>query len=214
MKNKPTYRFDIEQNTDEWQVIKLRMFSASSADKLLSGRETKGYQQLISKIAEERFTGKKCESKSFGGNEFTNRGHEYEPIARFDYEFRESITTKLVGVVVKDDWCLCSPDSLIGDNKLQQIKCPIFSTQEEYLEKAAKHTDIKKIIPGNYYKQMQFELFVCHDRTSNIFTSFHPNLRALDIEVFRDEEMQKEIHKRLEEAKIDVLMRIEKINNL
>lgn len=210
----PIYRYDIEQNSDEWLLIKLGMFSASSADKLLSGKDTKGYQQLIAKIAEERITGEKCESNSFNGNSYTNRGHEFEPIARDDYEFRTLIATKLVGVVIKDDWCLCSPDSLIGKDKMQQIKCPIFSTQEEYLEKAKIHTDIKKIIPGNYYKQMQFELFVCVDRTSNVFTSFHPNLKALDIEVPRDEIMQIEIHTRLEEAKIEVLNRINKINNL
>lgn len=209
----PIYRYDIEQNSEEWEHIKIGMFSASSADKLLSSKDTKGYQQLISKIAEERITCQKCESSSFSGNTFTNRGHEFEQIARQDYEFRTLQAVKLVGVIIKDDWTLCSPDGLIDDNKLHQIKCPIFSTQEEYLEKVKKHTDIRKIIPGNYYKQLQFELNVS-GREFNIFTSFHPNLKAIDIEVPIDEIMQIEINKRLDEAIVEVLERIEKIRNL
>lgn len=211
---KSVYRFDIDQNTDEWQQIKVGMFSASSADKLLSGKETKGYNQLIAKIAEERITGLRCENEAFGGNAFTNRGHEFEPVAREDYEFRTLSAVKQVGVVILDDWCLCSPDGLIGADIIHQIKCPIFSTQKEYLEKAKEHNDIRKIIPSNYYKQMQFELFVCKDRKSNIFTSYHPNLRALDIEVERDDVIQELIYQRLEEAKAEVLKEIEKILNL
>jgi hypothetical protein len=208
----PNYRFDIEQNSDEWDHIKVGMFSASSADKLLSGKDTKGYKQLISKIAEERITGKRCENDEFKGNWSTNRGHEFEPIARDDYEFRTLSAVKLVGVAIKDEWCLCSPDGLISDDTLHQIKCPIFSTQKEYLEKSKKYEgDVKKIIPGNYYKQMQFEMYVCDDRKTNIFTSYHPKLKALDIHVPRDEEMQKIIHQRLEEAKADVLNEIDLI---
>lgn len=209
----PIYRYDIEQNTEEWENIKIGMFSASAADKLLSSKDTKGYQQLISKIAEERITGLKCESSSFMGNSFTNRGHEYESIARHDYEFRTLQAVKLIGVIIKDEWTLCSPDGLIDDNKHHQIKCPIFSTQEEYLEKASKYTDIRKIIPSNYYKQLQFELNVS-GRDINIFTSYHPNLKAIDIEVPIDVEMQIEINKRLKEAKEEVLSRIEKIKRL
>lgn len=210
---KPIYRYDIEQNTEEWEHIKIGMFSASVADKLLSGKDTKGYKQLIYKIAEERITGKRCENDDFKGNWATNRGHELEPIAADDYEFRTLQATKIVGVVIKDDWCLCSPDRLIGKNKLQQIKCPIFSTQKEYLEKAKINTDIKKIIPANYYKQMQFELFVT-GREYNIFTSFHPKLKALDIEVPKDNEIQELTHSRIEEAKLDVLKEIQLIKNL
>lgn len=209
----PTYRFDIEQNSEEWEKIKIGMFSASSADKLLSGFDTKGYNQLIAKIAEERITGARCENDQFKGNWSTQRGHELESTARDDYEFRTLSSVQIVGVAIKDNWCLCSPDGLLSTDKLHQIKCPIFSTQLEYLEKAEKNEDIRKIIPSNYYKQMQFELFVCSDKVSNVFTSYHPNLKPLDIEIFRDDEMQKEIQKRLILAKIHVRDRIKQIKS-
>ena len=201
----PKYNYDIEQNSDEWFEIKLKKFSASICPELLMDKSTKGYQGLINRIVEERITGQRCENISFKGNWATERGHELEPVAADDYELRNLVVVKEVGVVILDDWILCSPDRLIGDDGLLQIKCPIFSTQKEYLE--------KKKIPTNYYKQMQFELFVT-GRDYNVFNSFHPHLKALDIILERDEEMISRISERLEEAKQEVIEQINYIKNL
>lgn len=203
--HKPIYRYDIDQNSDEWFEIKLGMFSASTCPELLMDKKTKGYISLINRIVEERITGERCENNLFKGNAFTERGHEFESIAREDYELRNLIVVKLVGVVILDNWTLCSPDGLINDDTLHQIKCPIFSTQKEYLE--------KKTIPTNYYKQMQFELFVT-DRKYNVFTSYHPKLKPLDITIERDKIMIEQIINRLGEAKIEVKKEIERIKNL
>ena len=208
--NKPIYRYDIEQNSDEWAEIKLGMFSASTCDSLLMDKSTKGYTSLISRIVEERITGELCENNLFKGNAFTNRGHEFEGIAREDYEIRNLQVIKQVGVVIMDEWTLCSPDGLINENTLHQIKCPIFSTQKEYL---TKHKAGKNPIPGNHQKQLQFELLVT-GREYNIFTSFHPKLKALDIVVSRDSVMIQKMLDRLGEAKIEVENEIERINNL
>lgn len=197
-------RFDILQNTPEWVEIKLGKFSASSAADLLMDSKNKGYQNLISRIVEERMTGKPSESK-WEGNAFTERGHELEDSARFDYELRHGVKIDIVGVIELDEWVLCSPDGLIGDTGLYQAKCPIFNTQREYL----KTMDV----PGNYYKQLQFELFVS-GREYNVFNSYHPALAPVDIIVERDEKMIKDIAERLEIAKIEVLKEIEFLNNL
>ena len=111
--SKPIYRYDIEQNSDEWFDIKIGKFSASSAPELLMDKSTKGYKGLIAKIVEERITGQRCESNQFKGNWATERGHEFEPIAREDYELRTLQVVKTVGVVELNEWTLCSPDGLI-----------------------------------------------------------------------------------------------------
>jgi hypothetical protein len=201
----PKYRFDIQQNTEEWEAIKIGKFSASTCAELLMDKKTKGYRGLIDKIVEERMTGKPCESKKFQGNQFTDRGHELEPVAREDYEMRSFDDVNIVGVVELDDWVLCSPDGLINDNGLYQAKCPIFNTQKEYLK--------TRKIPTNYYKQMQFELFVS-GREYNVFNSYHPSLPPLDIIVLRDEEIISEIKTRLEEAKKEVLEEIKFLKSL
>jgi len=207
-------RYDIAQNSEEWYDIKLGKFSASIAGDLLMDKKNKGYSNLIKKISEERMTGEACESNSFKGNAFTERGHEFEPIAREDYEIRTFNEVKIIGVIERDDWCLCSPDGLIDDNGLHQIKCPIFNTQSEYLYTYNKYKDTLTAnelmckISSTYYKQMQFELFVS-EREYNIFTSYHPKLAAIDIIITRDEDMLRAIEYRLIEAKEEVVKRIE-----
>jgi putative phage-type endonuclease len=186
---------NIEQNSEEWIAFKLGKFSASSAADLLMDKKNKGYQKLIDRIIEERITGKPSESK-WDGNQFTERGHEYEPEARNDYEFKNLVAIQQVGVVEFDEWTVCSPDGLIDDDKIIQIKCPIFKTQREYIK--------SNKIPTNYYKQMQFELFVT-GRKENIFYSYHPALQPVQIPVFRDEEMIAEIQKKLKEAQKEVM---------
>lgn len=201
----PLYNFDIKQNTDEWVAIKIGKFSASIAADLLMDKKTAGYIKLIDRIVEERITGQQTESKSFTGNGFTERGHELEPVAREDYEFRSFNDVVQVGVVELDEWVLCSPDGLINDNGLIQIKCPIFNTQKEYLK--------TQKVPGNYYKQMQFELFVT-EREYNIFYSYHPHLPPVEIKIYRDEVVISEIENRLNEAKNEVIKEIEYLKSL
>lgn len=201
----PNYRYDIIQNTEEWENIRIGKFSASSASDLLMDKKNKGYQKLIDRIVEERITGQKSESNTFSGNQYTERGHELEPVAREDYEFRTFKEINLVGVVELDDWVLCSPDGLIDEDGLYQAKCPIFNTQKEYLK--------TKKIPSNYYKQMQFELYVT-GRKFNVFNSYHPHLPALDIILERDEQVIFEIENRIKEAKLEITKEIEFLNSL
>ena len=198
-------REDIIQGSDEWFEIKIGKFSASTCADLLMAKSTAGYKSLIDRIIEERMTGLPTESRSFKGNQFTERGTEMEPLAAEDYELRNFAELKLIGVIELDDWVLCSPDRLIGDNGLYQAKCPIFNTQREYLK--------TQKVPGNYYKQMQFELYVSA-RDYNIFNSFHPYLPAVDIRVERDEEMIATIARRLEEAKQEVTNEINYLKSI
>lgn len=201
----PQYRFDIKQNSEEWLAVKVGKFSASTAAELLMDKKTAGYTNLINRIVEERITGQATESKTFAGNANTERGHEYEPLAREHYEFSSFNDVVQVGVVEFDEWCLCSPDGLINDDGLIQIKCPIFNTQKEYLKNPK--------VPTNYYKQMQFELFVT-GRQYNIFYSFHNYLPAVEIKVERDEQLILEISNRLTQAKAEALAEIEFLKSL
>lgn len=218
MQVEPVYRYDIEQNTDDWFSIRVGMFTASPAADLLMDKKTKGYTNLIAKLVEERITGQRTESKTFAGNQFTERGHELEPIARDDYELRTLTAVKQVGVVILNDWVLCSPDGLIGDNIVHQIKCPIFNTQKEYLKlvnslKNLSDNDIMIKLDSSYYKQLQFELYTTQ-RDCNIFTSYHPSLSPIDLHVERDEKMIDLIDSRINEAKAEILTEIELIKSL
>jgi len=179
------------QNSEEWFEIKLGKFSASTAAELLSCATTKGYQKLIKKITEEQFTGEPCESKKFQGNSFTERGHELESEAIENYEMENFTDVERIGFVELNNFVGCAPDRMIVINCLIQIKCPIFDTQRGYLK--------EQKVPANYYKQMQFELFVT-GREYNIFYSYHPKLPPVQIKVLRDEPIIAEIKSRLDAA--------------
>jgi hypothetical protein len=211
------YRYDIVQNSEEWDIIKYGKFSASTGTALLMDKKNKGYNDLIDKIIEERITNQRSESKAWQGNYTTERGHELEPVAREDFEMRTFNTVTIIGVIELNDWVLCSPDGLIDDDKLHQIKCPIFNTQRKYLKLVEKHkaltdNEILKKIDSTYYKQEQFELFVS-GRKEAIWTSYHPSLPPIDLTIVRDEYVIAMIESRLIEAQQEVEAEIETIKS-
>lgn len=183
-----TYFYNIVQGTDEWFDIKRGKFGASSAAELLMTPGTAGYQKLINKIVFERVTGKSVEQYSNGWME---RGLELEPEAISEYELATFNKVNRVGYVASNEWIGCSPDGLIGEYGIIQIKCPAWNTQLEYYFSGQ--------VPVNYYKQCQFELFVT-DRKHNIFYSYHPGLKPFIFKIERDEEMINQIKSKLQES--------------
>jgi hypothetical protein len=182
---------DMKQNSIEWEREKLGKFSASACADLFAGKSTATYQGLIKRIAFERMYG--ATPESWDGNFWTERGHDLEPLAVQEQLFQNKHKDiKRVGLVVKDDWTCCSPDLLIGENKLMQIKAPKYSTQIDYL--------ISKTIPMKYQKQMQFEMFVTQ-REENIFFSYHEVLPNVEIPLKVNRDFHKELEIRLTTAK-------------
>ncbi|MBU2018011.1 MAG: YqaJ viral recombinase family protein [Bacteroidetes bacterium] len=192
------YYYDIEQNTDEWFQVKLGHFGASTAAELLMKSSTAGYNNLINRIVFERIVGNRPESFS---NEWMERGIELEAEALKAYELMTFNKTQRVGYVELDKWIGCSPDSLIDDDGLIQVKCPKYSTHIDYI--------LSDNIPSNYQKQMQFEMMVT-ERKYNIFFSYHPDLKPFIKIVYRDPEIIELIEKALCSAKQLVSERIQK----
>jgi hypothetical protein len=205
------YRYDIQQNTPEWVVAKLGKFSASGAADLLMKNTNEGYKNLIKRIVEERITGEPIEGR-WGGNKFTERGHDLEPVAIERFELSTFTKVNRVGLVEMNEWVCCSPDGLVGEDGLIQVKNPIFSTQYDYLFNADGNLAEMTIPPSNYNKQMQFELMVT-ERKYNIFYSVHPKLSEIKIKLYRDESLIKEIQDKLAIAINEVQKRIEQIRS-
>ena len=193
------YRYDIEQRTPEWLILKLGKFSGSTASDLLMKDSTKGYQNLIKKLAYERITGQIIETYK---SDAMIRGNELEPEAREIYEFETRNRVKLIGFIEYNDFVCCSPDGLIGDEGIIEIKCPLWSTQMDYL--------LDQSVPNNYFSQIQFNLLVS-EREWCDFYSYHPKLDSVLIRVQRDKEKIEEIKNKLEIAKQDILNLMEKL---
>ncbi len=140
--------YDIDQNSEEWQALRLGKFTASTFSDLFMKKETKGYSNAIIKVAFERVTG---ESEEGYSNKWMQRGHEKEPFAVENYELFTFNETEPAGFYEYNDFIGASPDRKItGQNGGCEFKCPSFQVYSEYLETGK--------IPKSYYWQIHGQL--------------------------------------------------------
>lgn len=179
--------FNMQQRTEEWFAIKRGKFSPSNFDKLMTKGTTKTYNDLINQIVYERFTGKSVESYV---NSAMLWGVEYEQEARQDYEFVTGHKVIEVGFITldEDNWVGCSPDGLVGEDGLLEIKCPQANTQLNYL--------FENDIPEQYKWQVQGQLYITKRKWLD-FYSYYPDLPSLLVRTVRDEEMIAQIKAKL-----------------
>ena len=109
---------NIDQNTPEWHALRLGKFTASNAQAIANNG--KGLETLCFEKVAEILTGKAKESYT---NDDMQRGNDLEEMARNSYELETGIVVKRVGFIEKSDRIGCSPDGLIAEDGLQEIKC-------------------------------------------------------------------------------------------
>lgn len=114
---------DVEQNTDEWLDLRIGKLTGSGVAKIMAnygkafGEPAK---KLAVTVAREQVTGKRSLADSYS-NAHMERGHEQEPFARALYEEQYFIDVDNGGFF--DEGNLgCSPDGLVSDNGLIEIK--------------------------------------------------------------------------------------------
>jgi len=114
---------DVEQNTDLWLDIRPGKLTGSNASKIMAnygkafGEPAK---KLAVQIAVEQLTGKRSQNEAYS-NAHMERGHEQESIARQLYEDEYFVDVKSGGFFDCGDTG-CSPDGLVGDDGLIEIK--------------------------------------------------------------------------------------------
>lgn len=162
---------DCEQNSAEWLAARCGSLGASSiADMVAKTRTGWGASRfnLAAKLVCERLTGTPQESYT---NAAMQWGHDTEPQARAMYEFMRDVAVQQVGLVLHPSISKshASPDGLVGDDGLIEIKCPNTATHIETL--------LSEDVEGKYVKQMQWQMACC-GRAWCDFVSFDPRLPA------------------------------------
>ena len=159
----------IEQGTDEWFAIRIGKVTASRVADVIAKTKS-GYSasrdNYMAQLVCERLTGQKGESFT---NAAMQHGTETEPLARAAYEALKDVLVDEVGFVPHPSIIMAgaSPDGLVGDNGLLEIKCPNTATHIETL--------LSESVPTKYYTQMQFQL-ACTGREWCDFVSFDNRL--------------------------------------
>lgn len=112
---------DCEQNSDAWLQARCGIVTASCFSKVLAKGEGKVRKSYMLELAGEIITGKPNDGYS---NDHMRRGHEMEAAARGQYAFERRVSPHIVGFV-RNGPKGCSPDSLIGDAGMLEIKTKI-----------------------------------------------------------------------------------------
>jgi len=159
----------IEQRTEEWFQARLGKVTASRVADVMAKTKSGPSASRANYMADlivERLTGQRVEG-------FTNAamqwGTDTEPQARSAYEFLTDAT------VTEEGFCLhpsirefgASPDGLVGDGGLLEIKCPNTASHLEVL--------LSGDVPGKYVTQMQAQM-ACTVRAWCDFVSFDPRM--------------------------------------
>lgn len=157
---------DIEQNTREWHKMRLGKITASQFAKVMA-KYPKALEpnakQYAFNIAWERVTGGKVEESY--SNKHMQRGHDQEPIAREAYEVKKGfISVKNGGFWCNDDVGV-SPDGLVDDNGVVEIKCVIPFKQFETIRKGGFDTTYKwQFIANMHYTGRDYIDFVSYSQ--------------------------------------------------
>jgi len=175
----------IGQNSPEWFALRLGRFTASTFADLFMGRSTAGYKKAIYRPVYERIAG---ESPEFFSSDAMARGTELEPVAAEAYQARTFAPVSAAGFWTMGDWVGASPDRLVSETGLLEIKCPLYSTQMDYL--------LKPEVPKTYLWQIHGQMYLT-GRDWCDFYSYHPKLDALLLRVHRDEKKEMELIKQL-----------------
>jgi len=198
-------RVAVQQGTPEWFQMRLGKVTASRVADILAKTKTgpsASRQNYLIELALQRTTGIIQESYSNAAMEW---GTQTEPQARVAYEVNTNNFVDQVAFIDHPsiEWFGCSPDGLVSDRGLVEIKCPNSTTHWEYFKFNRP--------PQKYIIQMQAQMAVT-GRDWCDFISFDPRMpersQLLIVRVDRDEafivEMEEQIKQFLSEVEVEV----------
>jgi putative phage-type endonuclease len=155
-----------EQGTEDWFADRLGKVTASRISDVMMAKTTAGYQNYLAQLVCERLTGIPTETFTSAAMQ---HGTDTEPQARAMYELESGLIVEEVGFIghplIHNSGA--SPDGLVGDDGLVEIKCP---QQNNHIK-----TLLGANVAKNYNLQMHWQM-ACTERKWCDFVSFNPTL--------------------------------------
>lgn len=170
---------DLIQGSPEWLAARAGSLGASSMGDALAKTKTgwgASRANLKARIVTERITGQPVETFA---NAAMQRGNDLEPQARAMYSFHTGHDVVEVGIVLHPTikHSHCSPDGLIGDDGMVELKCC----------GAARHIEMLTDSPpeDRYIKQCLWQM-ACTGRKWVDLAYFNPDLpEAMQLVIHR-----------------------------
>lgn len=166
--------FDCAQNSPEWTEARRGIPTASRFSDILAKGQGITRRKYLLTLAGELLTGDCAEGFT---NAHMERGHAMEDDARQLYAFMHEVDPVLVGFMRRGR-VGASPDSLIGEDGLLEIKTKLPHLHLDCLEKGK--------LPSEHVAQVQGQLMVS-GRAWCDFVSYWPRMPLFTIRVDRDD---------------------------
>lgn len=159
----------IVQGTEEWRALRLGKVTASRVADVVARTKTgwgASRANYAAELVAERLTGFAVEGYV---NAAMQHGINTEAEARAAYEFRTDLTVTEIAFIEHPNIAMtgASPDGLVGEDGMLELKCPNTATHIETLRSGA--------VPGKYETQMQWQM-ACSGRKWCDFVSYDPRL--------------------------------------
>jgi len=159
----------MEQKTSEWFAARNGKVTASRVADVVAKTKS-GYStsrdNYMAQLVCERMTGTQAESFNSSAMQW---GTDTEPFARAAYETAMDVLVSETGFIIHPTIAEAgaSPDGLVGDDGLIEIKCPNTATHIETL--------LSERVPAKYITQMMWQM-TCTGRKWCDFVSFDPRM--------------------------------------
>lgn len=159
----------MEQGTAEWHAVRCGKVTASRVADVVARTKT-GFgasrANYMAELIAERLTGSPAEGFKSPAMQW---GTEMEPEARAAYQFHVNTRVQQVAFVSHPNIGMtgASPDGLVGEDGLVEIKCPNTATHIDTLLSAT--------VPAKYVTQMQWQM-ACTGRRWCDFASYDPRM--------------------------------------
>lgn len=174
-----------KQYTPEWWAARRGVPSASEFSSIITavkGELSKSALDYACQLIADRFDPKYGEIEGFVSAAMKN-GSQLEPEARAWYEMQHDCDIRQVCLCVTDDGkACCSPDGLVGDDGVLELKSPTHKTHVRWL--------LDGTLPDDYKQQVHGQLVVT-GRAWAEFMSYVPGLPPMLVRVVPGEYTEK-----------------------
>lgn len=148
----------MEQRSEEWFAARRGRITGSAVGAILGLSPFMKPDDVLRRMVREKFDA----PSEFIGNVATDWGTANEPNAIGQYELETGIRVMPAGFYTHEHWLGASPDGLVGQEGLIEVKCP-YSLRNEKAPVQFKPLAMQM----HYYAQIQIQLFItgkpwCH----------------------------------------------------
>lgn len=153
-----------KQGTEAWHAARKGRITGSRIGAILGLSPLQTREDVLRAMVREYHSA----SSEFTGNIATNYGHANEATARMTFELTTGLDVHETGFHEYEDWAGASPDGLIGDDAVLEIKCPFKGIKKSLSDQP------------HYYAQLQWEM-LCTGRKKAYFYQWQPDDDTLNI---------------------------------